>query len=78
MSEQGTKQQQQQEMPDQAAAQNEIVSELEQPLWSVVSFARKEAGGLTYTEAERKLAELDSAGVTGLCIVTNEAAARVH
>ena len=73
MSEQGTKQQQ---MPD--GTQNEIQSELEQPLWSVVSFARREADGLTYTEAEQKLAELDSSGVSGLCIVTTNAAGRVQ
>lgn len=73
MSEQGTKQQQ---MPD--GTQNEIQSELEQPLWSVVSFARREADGLTYAEAETKMAELDSSGVSGLCIVTLDAAGRVR
>jgi len=73
MSEQGTKQQQ---MPE--ATQNEMQSELDQPLWTVVSFARREADGLTYFEAERKLAELDSAGVSGLCIVTLDAAGRVR
>jgi hypothetical protein len=73
MSEQGTKQQQ---MPD--GTQNEIQSELEQPQWSVISFARREADGLTYTQAEQKLAELDSSGVAGLCIVTLDAAGRVR
>jgi hypothetical protein len=73
MSEQGTKQQQ---MPD--GTQNDMQSELEQPLWSVISFARREADGLTYTEAETKMAELDSSGVSGLCIVTTDAAGRVQ
>ncbi|MFN6962356.1 MAG: hypothetical protein ACK4S4_01185 [Pyrinomonadaceae bacterium] len=74
MREQGAKQQQTPENP----IHGQAPSELEQPLWAVISFARREAADLTYTEAERILAELDAAGVTGLCIVTSEAASRVH
>jgi hypothetical protein len=52
-------------------------SELEQPIWSVVSFERAEASGLTYAEAAKKLSELEQQKVSGLCIITDEAAARV-
>ena len=52
-------------------------SELDEPLWSVISFDRCEASGLAYAEAEQKVAELEEQNVPGLCIVTNEAADRV-
>jgi hypothetical protein len=42
-----------------------------------VSFDKREAGGLTYPEAEAKLDELLARNVYGLCIVTDEAAERV-
>ena len=56
---------------------NSFASELDEPRWSVVSFERTEASGLNYLQAERRLNEFDSQGVAGLCIVTDEAAARV-
>jgi hypothetical protein len=52
-------------------------SELAEPAWSVVSFEGLEAGGLTYAAAREKLADLDAKNVTGLCIVTDHAAARL-
>ena len=52
--------------------------ELDQRLWSVISFERCEAAGLTYEQAAQLQAELDSRGVNGLCIVTNAAARRVR
>ena len=58
--------------------QDEPVSELDLPVWSVVSFERCEASGLTYTEAMQKLAELEAKKVSGLCVVTDEAASRVR
>ena len=51
-------------------------SELMQPIWSVISFDRLEAAGLTYGSALRKLDELGIQAVAGLCIVTDQAAAR--
>lgn len=51
--------------------------ELDDPVWSVVSFAQREAGGMTYSQAAGLMAELDSHGVAGLCIITDAAAARV-
>lgn len=52
-------------------------SELDLPRWSVISFDRCEASGLTYHQASEKVAELQSREVPGLCIVTDEAARRV-
>jgi hypothetical protein len=52
-------------------------SELRAPTWSVVSFEKCEAGGLTYADAEQKLSELEAQKVSGLCIVTDEVAARI-
>lgn len=52
-------------------------SELSLARWAVISFERCEASGLTYEQAAAKLAELEGQGITGLCIVTDEAAARV-
>jgi hypothetical protein len=59
------------------ASTENFPNELREPLWSVVSFDKCEAGGLTYTEAEQKLSELDAQKISGLCIITDEAAARI-
>lgn len=53
-----------------------VSSRLDEPCWSVVSFDNLEAGGLTYARAEELMAALDTQSVPGLCIVTDEAAAR--
>lgn len=52
-------------------------SELDLPQWSVVSFDKCEASGLTYAAAAKLMAEKEAAGVYGLCIVTDDAAAKV-
>ena len=60
---------------------NEIAADpscdLSAPSWSVVCFDGIEAGGLSYIQAVRLMAELEKAGVTGLCIVTDAAARRI-
>ena len=53
----------------------EVDCELDEPRWSVVSFDKVEAGGLTYAQASVLMNELDSRGVAGLCTVTDDAAA---
>ena len=53
------------------------LSELNEPRWSVVSFEICVANNLTYAQAEQKLKELEAAKVSGLCIITDEAAARI-
>lgn len=55
----------------------EASSELKERRWSVISFDRTEAISLSYAEAVSKMTGLEAAGVNGLCIVTDEAAARV-
>lgn len=55
-----------------------LTSELEEPRWAVISFERTEAAGLTFWQASRRMEELDSQGVAGLCIVTDDAAARLN
>ncbi len=60
------------------AVSDEIfLSELNEPCWSVISFEKSEATDLTYDEATQKAQEFSTKGVSGLCIVTNEAAQRV-
>ena len=54
-----------------------MVSELEQPRWAVISFERREGDALTYQQAVQMLKELESQKVTGLAIVTDEAASRI-
>jgi hypothetical protein len=52
--------------------------ELNQARWSVVSFDKREAGGLTYAQAEQLMDDLLGRSVYGLCIVTDEAAEKVQ
>jgi hypothetical protein len=56
----------------------ELACELNEARWSVVSFDKMEAAGLSYVEASALMVKLDSYGVTGLCIVTDEAALRMR
>ncbi len=58
------------------AVQPSVVCELDQPIWTVVSFSQIEAGGMTYAQADKLMSELDVLGVAGLCITTDKAAAR--
>ena len=60
-----------------AAAGTHPGNELEKPMWSVVSFDRCEASGLAYSDAVRTLEKLEQEKIAGLCIVTDEAAARL-
>jgi len=53
------------------------VSELSEARWSVISFERCEADGLTYEQAIEKRGELERQKIAGLCIMTNDAAARI-
>ncbi len=59
--------------PDMRAAR----SELDEPIWSVISFDRVEGAFLDYASAERLRNELEFKRVPGLCIITNEAADRI-
>lgn len=54
-----------------------IESDLDRPMWSVVSFDQRQAGGLTYKKAAELLSELDAYDIPGLCILTDDAASRL-
>lgn len=64
------------EQPE-APAENGVSSELSEPRWSVVSFEAVAIHGLTYADAKTWLEKLQKQNVSGLCIVTDEAAARM-
>lgn len=53
------------------------MSELSEPRWSVLSERGVEAASLTYLVAKEMFARLSDEGLHGLCIVTDEAGARV-
>jgi hypothetical protein len=55
----------------------ELISEIDRPAWSVVSFTRCEAHGLPYRQAADIRSQLEARGVTGLCIVTDNAGKKV-
>lgn len=58
--------------------ESETTSELSSKRWAVISFEKCEASGLTYPGARERLAELDKKRIAGLCVVTDEAAARLN
>jgi hypothetical protein len=53
------------------------MSELNERRWAVLSERGREDAGLSYAEAAALIARLRGERVSGLCVVTNEAAARV-
>ncbi len=59
------------------AATEDFSGDLNAPVWSVVSFDTRLARNLTYHAAIEKLNEFFAAKVSGLCIVTDEAAERI-
>jgi hypothetical protein len=62
---------------EKTAALEDFPDELREAIWAVISFEKCEASGLTYAQAERKLSELEAQNISGLCIVTDEVAARI-
>jgi len=55
----------------------EIISEIDRPSWSVISFEGCEVYGLPYRQAADRMSQLEARGATGLCIVTDEAAKQI-
>ena len=53
------------------------MSELDEQLWAVLSEHGCEAMGLSYTDAHRLMLDLKRKNVSGLCVITNDAARRV-
>jgi hypothetical protein len=54
-----------------------MMSELLEPRWSVITFESCAVRGLNYDEATTWLNKLKTQGLSGLCIVTDEAAERI-
>lgn len=57
--------------------QEQETPELREARWSVISFDKCEARNLTYEQAEQKIAELEAQKFSGLCVVTDEVAAKM-
>ncbi len=55
-----------------------VISELNIPLWSVISFSGVENSKLTYSQAIELRDKLAIQHITGLCIVTDRAAGRLR
>ena len=53
-------------------------SELRESRWSVVTFDGCAAKNLNYEQAEQKSLELAAQNMSGLCIVTDEAAEKIN
>ena len=53
------------------------MSELREGRWAVMSERGREAAGLPYAEAASLTRELKGAGLSGLCIITDAAAAHL-
>ena len=64
-------------LAEQKVSSESAASELREPRWAVVSFEQCVAKNLTYEEAARKIAELEKQKVSGLCLITDEAAERI-
>ncbi|CAN5625523.1 hypothetical protein BH24ACI2_BH24ACI2_04610 [soil metagenome] len=60
-----------------AVSDEDFPNELGEPRWSVVSFENCVETGLTYDEAAQKLKKLAAEDVLGLCVVTDEATAKI-
>lgn len=60
-----------------AVSSEDFSSELNASFWSVVSFEICLANGLTYDNAVKKMKQLKAKKISGLCIVTDEAAERI-
>jgi len=54
-----------------------IASELNEPRWSVATYESVAFSGLTYQEALEWVEKLETQKISGICIITDEAAARI-
>lgn len=63
--------------PAEDSVEENYSSELNKPMWSVVSFEKVVQDGLTYDEALQKMQELIEQKTSGLCIITDSAAQNI-
>ena len=54
------------------------MSELKERRWAVLSERGREESGLSYDEAAGLVARLRAERLSGLCVISDEAASRVH
>lgn len=59
------------------APAEDFACELNQPCWSVVTYKSIAVSYLTYDEAAQWSADLKKEGVSGLCVITDDAASRI-
>ena len=59
------------------APAEDFSSELNQPCWSVVTYKSIAVSHLTYEEAAQWAEDLKKQGVSGLCVITDDAAGRI-
>ena len=64
-------------VPAETALKENSSSELSEKIWSVVNFESLVASNLSYEEANAKLKELAEKNISGLCVITDEAAGRI-
>ncbi len=63
--------------PAEKDSSSDLKSDLTVPIWSVVSFDGLIESGLTYDDAMARMAVLHTENVSGLCIVTDDAAEKI-
>lgn len=64
--------------PAENNSEPEVLFDLNERMWAVVTFESCAAKNLTYNEAFQKMQELKAQNASGLCIVTDEAAERIQ
>lgn len=62
---------------EEVSSEETISSELNEPVWSVVSFEKSLKNNLTYDEALELMEKSKAKKISGLCIITDEAAQRL-
>ncbi len=60
-----------------AVSDDVFSSEMNEPRWSLVSFETLLAANLTYDEAAALMKDFTAKKTSGLCVITDEAAARI-
>lgn len=64
-------------LDDETESRPAVTCDLDEPQWSVISFDKIEAGGMSYHQAVKLLTALNITGIAGLCIVTDAAAGKL-
>lgn len=64
------------ETAQKVAPAEDFACELNQPCWSVITYKSIAVSHLTYEEATQWAEDLKKQGISGLCVITDDAAAR--